>query len=102
MKLLIDVGHCLISREDPAKLIRAAGSRLGYIHFDDNDGQDDLHWPLLTGVCTEAVLRDTTSTLAECGYQRTLCLELNSELPEPLENLTSGNELLAKLTRACR
>jgi sugar phosphate isomerase/epimerase len=97
LKLLIDVGHCLISREDPAELIRAAGSQLGYIHFDDNDGEGDLHWPLLTGVCTEEVLRSTLSALVDCGYDRTLCLELNPELDSPLKNLTSGNELLAKL-----
>ncbi|MBP86267.1 MAG: hypothetical protein CMJ64_06070 [Planctomycetaceae bacterium] len=102
LKLLIDVGHCLISREDPAELIRAAGSQLGYIHFDDNDGQDDLHWPLLTGVCSEEVLGSTLSALAECGYDRTLCLELNPELDSPLKNLTDGNELLAKLVSETR
>src|SRR5262249_42958204 len=49
LSLLLDVGHCLISGEDPADAVRRAGGRLGYVHLDDNDGVADLHWPLLAG-----------------------------------------------------
>src|SRR5262249_54766835 len=49
LALLLDVGHCLISGEDPAVAVTRAGPRLGYVHLDDNDGAGDLHWPLLTG-----------------------------------------------------
>lgn len=96
LKLLIDVGHCLISKEDPAELIRAAGPQLGYIHFDDNDGEDDLHWGLFNGVCTEAVLRSTIAALVECRYERCLCLEFNPGLDEPLRTLTDGKQILAR------
>src|SRR5437762_1171210 len=47
LALLLDLGHCLISNEDPAGAVRQAGARLGYVHVDDNDGKGDLHWPLL-------------------------------------------------------
>ena len=36
--LLLDLGHCLISDEDPTQVIAQAGRRLGYVHLDDNDG----------------------------------------------------------------
>ena len=70
--LLLDVGHCLISGEDPAAIIRSAGSRLGYVHFDDNDGVGDLHWPLLTGKLTEAVLGETMAALRDVDYRGAL------------------------------
>ena len=75
--LLIDVGHCLISREDPAEAVRIAGERLGYIHFDDNDGVDDLHWGLLKGRLMESQIASTIDALKSVGYERTLCLEFN-------------------------
>ena len=50
--VLLDLGHCLITREDPAEAARRAGGRLGYVHIDDNDGKSDLHWPLFDGVLT--------------------------------------------------
>ena len=74
---MVDVGHCLISNEEPADVIRAAGAQLGYIHFDDNDGREDLHWALLNGCLTEAQIAASIEALREIGYQRPLCLELN-------------------------
>lgn len=96
LKLLIDVGHAMISHEAPAELIRAAGDRLGYLHFDDNDGEDDRHWGLLKGICTEEILRSTITAAAECGYGRCLCLEFNPELDEPLKTLTDGKGILER------
>src|SRR5262249_31394874 len=74
LALLLDIGHCLISRENPAWVVRHAGLRLGYVHLDDNDGQSDLHWPLLTGVLTEAQLGVCLEALREEGYQGALSL----------------------------
>src|SRR5262245_53104085 len=42
LRLLLDVGHCLISDEDPSEAVIAAGRRLGYVHLDDNDSVEDL------------------------------------------------------------
>src|SRR5262249_1323512 len=53
LALLLDVGHCLLSHEDAKAAVVQAGSRLGYVHFDDNDGVADLHLPLLKGKLTE-------------------------------------------------
>jgi len=97
--LLIDVGHCLISREEPADAIRSAGERLGYIHFDDNDGHQDLHWGLLAGCLTEGQIETTIKALQEAGYQRTLCLEFLAT-PDSTENLRQGKALLERYLTA--
>ena len=95
LALLVDVGHCLISDEDPARVIHQCGERLGYLHLDDNDGKDDLHWPLLTGQLERRQLDAVVQAAEECGYEQAFCLELNPQLDTPVENLRQGRELLA-------
>lgn len=97
LALLLDVGHCLISGEDPARVIADAGRRLGYVHFDDNDGQEDRHWPLLVGKLTEQQIRETIAGLRKIRYDGALCLELQSGLDDPVGNLRSGKALLQRL-----
>jgi sugar phosphate isomerase/epimerase len=74
--LLLDVGHCLISGEEPAAVARRAGSSLAYLHLDDNDGVGDLHWPLLTGRLTQKHLQDLAAALRDSGYRAGMALEL--------------------------
>lgn len=95
--LLLDVGHCLISGEDPAAAVDRAGSRLGYVHLDDNDGQGDLHWPLLTGKLTREMLQDVVAALRRNQYQGALALELNPKHADPVDALRRGKELLGEL-----
>ena len=97
--LLLDVGHLLISGEDPGDVIRAAGSRLVYVHFDDNDGDGDLHWPLLTGKLTESLIQSTLDALEEIGYVGGVCLELQAKLNDPAGNLACGKEILERFTQ---
>jgi len=78
--MLLDVGHCLISKEDPAEVVRRAGPRLGYVHLDDNDGVGDLHWALFTGRLTVEALRRFLAALDETGYERPLAFEFNPQL----------------------
>jgi sugar phosphate isomerase/epimerase len=92
--LLIDLGHCLISQEDPAAAVTAAGKRLGYLHFDDNDGIDDLHWPLLAGRLSETQLAGVVAAQQEVQYDGALCIELNPTLDQPLENLRRSRDIL--------
>jgi sugar phosphate isomerase/epimerase len=94
--LLLDIGHSLITREDSAEVVRRAGPRLGYVHFDDNDGVADCHWPLLTGRLTEETLREVGLALREINYRGALCLELNPENPLPVEALRQGKELIER------
>jgi sugar phosphate isomerase/epimerase len=94
LRLLIDVGHCLISAEDAAEAVIKAGDRLGYLHFDDNDGVDDLHWALLDGRLTEAQITAVIKAQRSAGYRGALCIELNPRLDGPLENLRRSSEAL--------
>jgi xylose isomerase len=95
--LLLDIGHCLITHETSAEVIQIAGRRLGYVHFDDNDGEGDLHWPLLTGKLTESKLRDCLEALPRAGYRGPLALELNPKNADPVAALKEGKALLARL-----
>src|SRR5262249_57047811 len=98
--LLMDVGHCLLSGEDPAAVVASAGKRLLYVHLDDNDGASDLHWPLLTGRLSEEMLRATFASLKDQGYAGTLALELRAENAEPAEALRQGKQLVERLWQA--
>ena len=95
--LLFDIGHILISGEDPVAVIKSAGSRLGYVHLDDNDGQGDLHWSLLEGVLTQATLRQTFTALTDIGYAGTISLELNPALPDPAVALKQSRQVVLDL-----
>ena len=94
--LLIDSGHLQMTGEDPASAILNAGDRLGYMHFDDNDGLSDLHWALLDGVMTEESLDTMLQALADIGYQGALSLELNPALPNPSRALAAGRDALLR------
>src|SRR5207249_11932977 len=95
--LLLDVGHCLLSREDPAAVIIKSKERLFYVHLDDNDGVGDLHWPLLKGRLTEGLLQATLAALVARDYRGGLSLELRAENAEAAENLRQGRLLVEKL-----
>ncbi len=92
--LLYDSGHILLSGEDPAEVICNAGDRLGYVHFDDNDGMGDLHWSLLDGVMSEDALYDTLRALQKNGYAGALSLELSPSLPKPERALHKSRDIL--------
>ena len=94
--ILLDTGHLQMSGEEPASAILNAADRLGYIHFDDNDGLSDLHWALLDGVMTEESLAATLQALAAIGYQGALSLELNPGLPQPARALSESRDLLLR------
>jgi sugar phosphate isomerase/epimerase len=99
--LLLDAGHCLLSGEDPAAVVRQAGPRLGHVHLDDNDGQADLHWPLLTGRLTRDALTALVAELAAQGYRGAVVLEFNPHNHRPMAAaLAEGKTLVEDLLRA--
>jgi D-psicose/D-tagatose/L-ribulose 3-epimerase len=98
--LLLDAGHCLLSREDPAAVIRQAGRRLGHVHLDDNDGAGDLHWPLLAGRLTRDVLAALLAGLAAQSYRGAVVLELNPRNDNPVTALAEGKTLVEQLLAA--
>ena len=93
--LLFDSGHIQMAGEDPSDIIRKAGSKLGYVHFDDNDGENDLHWSLLDGVMTSQDLTKTFQALHDIGYDGAVSLELSPKLPSPKQSLIASREILS-------
>lgn len=98
--LLMDSGHLQMSNEDPLQTIAQAGSRLGYAHLDDNDGEGDLHWALLDGVLTRASLAATLAALENSAYSGPVSLELHPQLPDPAAALAQSLGLLKELLAA--
>jgi sugar phosphate isomerase/epimerase len=96
VRLLLDVGHCLISDEDPAQSAVRAGPWLGYVHFDDNDSVEDLHWPLLTGRLTADMVDALMAVLRPGEFHGGLALELNPRNPDPIKALSDGKAILGK------
>ena len=91
--LLFDIGHAQMSKENPAAAIRAARDRLGYVHLDDNDGENDLHLGLTDGILTREVLQGTLAAIADIGYGGAVSLELKSDLDDPLAALEKSREI---------
>ncbi len=94
--LLYDSGHIQMSGEDPATVIENAGEKLGYVHFDDNDGISDLHLSLLDGVMTDESLLATLRALNAVGYKGALSLELSPALPKPAKALAESHDVLMR------
>jgi sugar phosphate isomerase/epimerase len=95
--LLLDVGHCLISEEDPTPMIVRAGDRLGYVHLDDNDSVGDFHWPLLTGRLTEEMLAGVLTVLQPDEFDGGVALELNPTNADPLWALGQSKAIVDRL-----
>ena len=95
--VLFDLGHVQIAGEDPEDSIEMAGAQLGYVHLDDNDGQGDLHLPLLEGILTQEVLERTFAALHRISYPGAVSLELSDKLPDPLGGLVGGRKLTEPL-----
>lgn len=94
LHVLLDVGHCLIAGEDPAAAVRACGERLGYVHFDDNDGSGDLHLALTDGVLTVEATRDTLAAVAASPYDGPVAVEGHLNLPDPAEAMAQSLRIL--------
>lgn len=92
--LVFDIGHAQMANEDPAEMVRLAGDRLGYVHLDDNDGENDLHLGLYDGVMTDVVLHAMFDALGKMGYEGHVSLELKSNLPDPLDALKRSREIV--------
>lgn len=94
--LLYDSGHIQMTNENPTEVIEGAGDRLAYAHFDDNDGEGDLHLALLDGVMTEATLLETIRALRRINYRGAVSLELHPELADPVNALARSRDILLR------
>jgi sugar phosphate isomerase/epimerase len=99
LRLLLDIGHCLITGEDPLASVVLAGPLLGYVHWDDNDSKDDLHWPLLRGRLTESIIQNVLSACRNANCT-SFALELKNDLDQPEDDLRQGKALIERLYHA--
>ena len=97
---LLDLGHLLLTGEDPVATIRMLGDRLGYVHVDDNDGLSDVHYGLLEGVLSESTLHSFLDALARSAYNGPLAIEIKSDIPSPLSSLVNSRTAIANWASA--
>ncbi|MBI4306728.1 MAG: sugar phosphate isomerase/epimerase [Chloroflexi bacterium] len=97
--VLIDLGHTLMTGEDPAEAARQAGDRLGYVHIDDNDGRSDLHLPIFEGVLKPRAIDGFLRALEECGYDRAIGIEMKNSLPGPMAAMVSARDYVSAWSR---
>ena len=104
MKTCLDTGHASIAGDDPARMIRLYGDKLGSLHLQDNFGKiypiyEDIHLFPGTG---RIKWDEVFGALKEVGYDRPLNMEISAGLPgKPKElqllRLQQGRELMLKL-----
>jgi sugar phosphate isomerase/epimerase len=95
--ILVDVGHAVLTREKSWEIIAAAGTRLGYVQLNDNDGRNDRHWALLDGRLTSSDIGRVLETLRQVGYQGTLGLEISRDFASLISGLSKNRNLLLRL-----
>lgn len=86
--LLFDIGHAQMANENPVEVLADVGDRLGYVHLDDNDGDNDLHLALTDGVQTQESLERLFDVLRGIEYDGPVSLEIKNDLPDPLDAVT--------------
>jgi sugar phosphate isomerase/epimerase len=95
--LLLDIGHCLLTKEDAVAAVHSAARSLGHVHMDDNDAARDLHLPLLAGKLTDVELRRVMVALRESGYAGGVSLELSPDNPQPRDAVRDSKAILERI-----
>ncbi len=94
LKLLIDAGHAQITRESAAEALRAHGELVGYLHVNDNHGDEDLHLGLLEGSMQREQLREILIAARESAYAGPVSIELSDSLTDAKHSVSSSVRLL--------
>ena len=92
--VLIDFGHCLITKENPSDSLRNAGDRLGYVHIDDNHGQFDDHVALFDGVLKAPVINQFLETLSDLPYDGGVGIEFKLTTPSPMSAIVQARDFV--------
>jgi len=103
-RICLDVGHAVLTQDDPAEYVRICGDRLVCLHTHDNDGINDLHtFPYCAHgkpAKLEPMRVDWTKfmqALKEVGYKGALSFEISAPGPAPLK--AAGLRYLAAIGR---
>lgn len=104
--ICVDVGHCNLTQDDPAEMVRIAGDKLGSLHAHETDGISDLHTlPFSKHAKPSGMAWDPMRTdwedfmkaLDDVGYTGSLNFETGA--PGPLELKEAGYTYLAAIGR---
>ena len=105
-RICLDVGHGLLTQDDPCEMVRICGDKLACLHAHDNDGIHDFHTFPFTpygkpyGFSWKPLRMDWTAfmkALDEVDYRGSLCFELGAPGPEPIWK--AGYEYMAAVAR---
>ncbi len=97
LKLLIDVGHAQITNENTLRALRTHADILGYLHVNDNHGDEDLHLGLLEGVMERSTLADTLEEAGNSSYDGPVSIELSWTLENPEVSVRRSIRLMREL-----
>ncbi len=103
-KICLDVGHALVTQDDPVEMVYTIGDKLKALHTHDNDGFNDLHafpfqrygkLPQTRPMkCDwEAFMK----ALKDIGYTNTFSFEINA--PGPKQIHPAGLKYLSQIAK---
>jgi sugar phosphate isomerase/epimerase len=92
---LIDVGHLNMTNEDPTTAIMNT-DKLYHVHFDNNDGKNDLHTPLDIGTMPISNIEKAIKALKQKNYDGYYSLELLN-LQNPIKTLKENIQILKEI-----
>ena len=92
---LIDAGHLNMTKEDFEKTVMAT-DKLYHVHFDNNDGKNDIHTPLDVGTMPKSDVVKFIKALKQRKYDGYYSLELLN-LQNPIKTLKENINILKEI-----
>jgi len=92
---LIDIGHLNMTKEDAMETIMKT-DRLYHVHFDNNDGKNDIHTPLDVGTMPRSEVVKFIKALKQRKYNGYYSIELLN-LQNPIKTLKENIEILKEI-----
>ncbi|MGQ9544110.1 MAG: sugar phosphate isomerase/epimerase family protein [Candidatus Bathyarchaeia archaeon] len=92
---LIDVGHLNMTREDAAETVMKT-DKIYHVHFDNNDGKNDIHTPLDVGTMPLSEIGRFVKALKQKRYEGYYSIELLN-LQDPIKTLKENIRILREI-----
>lgn len=92
---LIDIGHLNMTKEDTMETIMKT-EKLYHVHFDNNDGKNDIHTPLDVGTMPISDTVEFVKALKKRNYDGYYSLELLN-LQNPIKTLKENIAILKEI-----
>ena len=98
LKACVDIGHTVLVGENPARMLKALGSRVAALHVHDNDGIHDSHTLPFHGIIK---WDEVAKALKDIGYAGEITLETEGFIPKgmPKEAYSEATKYMAGIAR---